>query len=222
MKYQETLTLESGSPIKLELLIEMSQYLKQQGIEVYSVNIDEYFYENCQKLLMEKGARHILSVMSLTEAVLPKSETRDTRDLLVKVLSKQLQTLVPSNDLIIEDPYFFPKGLSDKAEYLTIFKEVFGSVIPRLATMRFITKPEYDKGLYEDIQHILLDLNPRIVSSHKTTNEYHDRFWIADESRGLVIGTSLNGIGKKYALTDFIKDEDTADIVKELRKANLI
>jgi len=38
----------------------------------------------------------------------------------------------------------------------------------------------------------------------------------------LVIDTSLNGIGKRYALVDFMKDEDTATIVEELRQASLI
>ena len=54
------------------------------------------------------------------------------------------------------------------------------------------------------------------------TNDFHDRFCIADEVKALFIGTSLNGIGRKYALADFMEDEDTATIVKELRRASLI
>ena len=88
--------------------------------------------------------------------------------------------------------------------------------------VRFITKPEHDRALYKEIKSVLIDLNPEIKVVHKMTNEFHDRFWIADEVKGLFIGTSLNGIGRKYALADFMEDEDTATIVKELRRASLI
>lgn len=217
--YQETLTLKSDKPIEAELLKELGNRLQQRGIEVYIPDVDTYCLEMCHKLIMEKGPRYILSLERFQEAVLPKT---GSIDLLIKVLSNYLQALSPSKDLTIVDPYFFPANLPDRAEYLGTFKEIFGLVIPKVAMVRFITKPDHDRALYKDIKSVLIDLNPEINVVHKMTNDFHDRFWIADEVKGLFIGTSLNGIGRKYALADFMEGEDTATIVKELRRASLI
>ena len=43
-----------------------------------------------------------------------------------------------------------------------------------------------------------------------------------DEAKGLFIGTSLNGIGRRYALVDNMRDEDTETIVGELRRLGLM
>lgn len=220
--YRETLTLRSDKPIETGLLKELGERLQQRGIEVGILDVDTYCLGICQKLIMEKGATYILSLERFQEAVLPKTGSIEEQDLLVRFLSTYLQDLSPSKDLIIVDPYFFQVRLSDRAEYLGTFREIFGSVIPKVATVRFITKPNHDRALYEDIRSVLVDLNPEINVVHRTTKDFHDRFWIADEVKGLFIGTSFNGIGRKYALADFMKDEDTATIVEELRRASLI
>jgi len=165
MAYQETLTFESDKPIAIELLVELADQLHQQGIEVYVAN--DNLWEECQKLLIEKGASHILSIRRLQEAVLPKVEDRDRRDLLVKVLGEQLQSLAPSNSLIVVDPYFLPTNLRNKTEYLDTFREIFGPIIPKIASARFITRTEYDDALYEAISRILIDLNPQMDVSHR-------------------------------------------------------
>ena len=219
MMYRETLTLKSDKPIEAELLKELGNRLQQRGIEVYILDVDTYCLEMCHKLIMEKGPRYILSLERLQEEVLPKI---GSIDLLIKVLSNYLQALSPSKDLTIVDRYFFSVKSSDRAEYLCTFREIFGLLIPKVAMVRFITKPDHDRALYKDIKSVLIDLNPEINVVHKMTNDFHDRYWIADEVKGLFIGTSLNGIGRKYELTDFMKDEDTAIIVKELRRASLI
>lgn len=35
-------------------------------------------------------------------------------------------------------------------------------------------------------------------------------------------GTSLNGLGKKYAIVDYLKEEDVIEIVKEFERNKLI
>jgi len=222
MKYRETLTLKSDKPIDAGLLKELDNHLQRRGIEVYILDVDTYCLEMCQKLIMEKGPTYILSLKKLQEALLPKVDSIEGQDLLVKLLSNHLRALSPSKDLIIVDRYFFPMNLPNRMEYLTTFREIFGSVVPKVASVRFITEPKYNQALYQDIKNILVKLNPKINVIHKTTNDFHDRFWIADEMKGLFVGTSLNGIGRKYALADFMKDEDTATVVKELRRASLL
>jgi len=222
MMYRETLTLRSDKPIEAGLLKELGERLQQRGIEVDIPDVDTCCLEMCHKLIMEKGSRYILSLERLQEAVLPKTGSIEEQDLLVRFLSAYLQDLSPSKDLIIVDGYFFPRNLRDRATYLRTFREIFDSVTPKVATVRFITKPDHNRALYEDIRSVLLDLNPEINVVHSTTEDFHDRFWIADEVKGLFIGTSFDGIGRRYALADFMKDEDTATIVEELRRASLI
>jgi hypothetical protein len=105
---------------------------------------------------------------------------------------------------------------------ISMFREVFGSVVAKIASIRFITEPGYDIALYQSIRQVLADLNPQISVSLKTTGDSHDRFWIVDETKGLFVGTSLNGIGRKYALTDYMKDVDIAAIMEELRRLSLL
>lgn len=38
------------------------------------------------------------------------------------------------------------------------------------------------------------------------------RYWIGDGSRGLIHSTSLNWIGKRYSLIDYLRDDDSAEI----------
>jgi hypothetical protein len=222
MKYQEILALKSDKPIEPGLLKELARHLQQQDIEVFSVDADAYRLQNCKQLIMEKGPSYVLLLERLQEAVLPKTGTRDTRDLLIRVLSNQLQALSPSKDLIIVDGYFFSTGSCDEADYLDMFREIFGPVVPKIEDVRFITKPKYDRTLYQSIEQVLTGLNPHINISHKTTDDFHDRFWIVDKTRGLFVGTSLNGIGRRYALTDYMRDDDIVAIVKDLQRLSLL
>jgi len=50
--------------------------------------------------------------------------------------------------------------------------------------------------------------------STKYSDVFHDRFWIADEVRGVFVGTSLNGIGRRYAIIDYLQQRDVVDIVQ--------
>lgn len=222
MKYQEDLTLKSERPIEPELLIALGQQLQEKNIELYFLDTETYCFDECKKMIIEQGVRNILSIERLQEAVLPKVEKRDSRDLLIRVLSNQLQALLPSESLVIIDPYFLPKNLRDSSDYLNVCREVFGPIVPKITSVSFITKPDYDVVLYQSIKRILATMNPRASVNHKTTEDFHDRFWIVDEKKGLFLGTSLSGVGRKYALTDYMRDDDIAFIMGELRRLNLV
>jgi hypothetical protein len=56
----------------------------------------------------------------------------------------------------------------------------------------------------------------------KYSNDFHDRFWIANRNKGFCTGTSLNGVGKKISLINEIADEDVKDIIAELESRDLI
>jgi hypothetical protein len=221
MKYSDTLRIESDEPIDPKLLIEISNALEQQGIKSYLVDLDSYVFAECKKLLAQYDASYILSVERLEEAVLPKVEPIHA-SLLVRTLSDQLTALTPLREILIIDRYFFPASASKRPDYLSLVKDVFTPVINNITAITFITGSNCDIVIFENVKQMLFELNPKVVVSRQETEDFHDRFWIVDRARGMFVGTSLNGIGKKYALTDYLKEEDVATIVRELQQLSLI
>ena len=74
----------------------------------------------------------------------------------------------------------------------------------------------YSHSTYSDLWEPFFDrlksINPSIQTEGIESNAFHDRFMLADGQRGAFIGTSLNGIGRKYALIDYMRDEDAQEI----------
>jgi hypothetical protein len=220
MNFREIVALESDEPVDGLLLKKLARDLDKQGIRTSLVTA--YTLAECQRMILERGVSYVLSLQTFEEAVLPmKKATRD-EDLLVRTLSTQVQALSPSKDLTIVDPYFFPSKCADTADYLSLFRNIFEDVITRITRMRFVTGSGYDPNIYRCVEREIATLNPKAQVRCTTSNSWHDRMWIADEAKGMFVGTSLNGVGKKYALTDFMRDDDTAAIVAELRKQGLI
>ncbi len=56
----------------------------------------------------------------------------------------------------------------------------------------------------------------------KDTDEFHDRFCIADRRKGFFVGTYFNGIGKRISSINMLPDEDVADIMTELQNSGLL
>lgn len=50
----------------------------------------------------------------------------------------------------------------------------------------------------------------------RRSDDFHDRFWIADRARGVVVGASLDGLGSKLFFIDELKRSDASSIMEEL------
>ncbi len=221
MPFTETLRLESVTPIDPRLLHELGEQLHHRGIETFFVELESYTMEACKTLILQHGSTHILSVKRLQEAVLPKVKPEDGKDLLLKTITTYLESLSPTRSLVVIDAHFLPRKLPDAASYVRTVTDTLAPIIPKIATMRFIIRPEFNSSLYETIRRHIVALNPGLDVSCKTTSDFHDRFWIVDQTRGLFVGTSLNGVGLRCALIHFMRDEDAAFIVTELRRLAL-
>jgi hypothetical protein len=68
--------------------------------------------------------------------------------------------------------------------------------------LEIATKSDRDTALEKAFYNGVTSIRASTNVQTKYTNVFHDRFWIADEERGLFIGTSLNGIGHRYAVSD--------------------
>lgn len=205
-------------------IMEINAFAKERGFELTIFDVEWYCIQRCQQLLKERGPTGILSIRRLLEAVLPKTDESDPKafEMLVQTLRDKLLALNPAHKLILVDSYLFPR-VRDRRGYLEMFEDILSPVINQIQEVKFITSSDhFDSSLWEDVKQILQRVNPRLSTSYALSNHFHDRFWIVDESRGLFVGTSLNGLGKRYALVDNISEDDTRAIITELKSLSLI
>lgn len=223
MTYSETIVLRSDNPIDREILLQLERYLNERNIKVRLIDIG-YSLSEVQDMLQREGPTYIMSLVELREELLPVTDRKDASSfgLLIDTLRNKLIQLSPSKSLTIVDRYLFPKGIKNQDEYLTLFKQIVDSVIGKIKLVRFVTQPSYSDELYKKTVNLLENMNPHISVEHSKSEYFHDRFWIADDQRGIFVGTSLNGLGNKYALVDNIRESDTNSIVEELRRLELI
>ncbi len=210
-----------------KLIIQLDTQLREAlDLELRIVNLNEYAIEKCQKMIREDGVSSVMSSMRIQEEVMPKVADSRRRFLIVDMLRSKLLNLAPQQELIIVDNYIFPpRGFGDnnsKIEYIGVFEDIFQPIVRQIKSLIFVTKRNFNHALYSECKTLLLNLNPNLSVVCNVTEDFHDRFWIVDRRDGLFVGTSLNGIGRKYALVDTIRKEDTEEIVKTLEALRLI
>jgi hypothetical protein len=170
-----------------------------------------------RRLATEQGVSYVWRLVRLQEAVVPQTKHVEP---LVCLLEGMLAKLAPSQDFVIVDRYLFPRG--SEPGYPTLLVSLLGPVARAVRRIKFITGPRPDSTLLKRVRKLLLIEAPSLSVVHDTSDDFHDRFWIADQSRGLFLGTSLNGLGKRYALVDYIASHDVQEIVDSLRTRGLL
>jgi hypothetical protein len=170
-----------------------------------------------KRLLTEQGVTYVWRLVRLQEAVVPQTKNVEP---LVRVLESMLANLAPSQDFVIVDRYLFSKG-SDPG-YPALLASLLAPIARAVRRIKFIMGPGSDSTLLKRVQEFLLAEAPSLSVVHDISNDFHDRFWLADQSRGLFLGTSLNGLGKRYALVDYMAPHDVREIVDSLRTRGLL
>ncbi len=219
------LKIISKKNIDYKEIDELEQFLKEKDIELYFVEPEKSdIFEECKKLILEDGPSMIFSYGNLTEEVLAKTNIQDSKSysLLIWMLREKLTYFTRIDELIIIDNYFFNWEPAHHDHCMQLFEDVFSDIIPNLDSFKFITKPKYNNSNFNAIKNFIHSINSKIYVSVKTSKDFHDRFWIVDEKKGLFIGTSLNGIGNKYALVDYLQEDDVNYIVNVLNDERLI
>ncbi len=144
----------------------------------------------------------------LTEALVqPKTPLTNACNTLVDELLKiKLDT-----ELIIIDPYFLASSKDDS--WMNIFRNLNG-----LKNIILITDDRnIDSTVKSNLEKLLVSL--KIIITTVLSRSFHDRFWITNKrTEALFVGTSLNSIGSKYSLIAKMDNNDTNDLVEELKK----
>ena len=175
--------------------------------------------------LMENGITAYLEKDILLEHVITPNQPISCAE---KSLITYLSNIGIDQELIIIDPYFYVhfKNKSDLIAYAEMIKRIispFASTLNKLQIVTLSYFKAFDSNTKQTVEDTLLKEYPGLTINHQTTNEVHDRFWISNNrSKGVLVGTSLNGLSKKYAVIDYLDKSDVATIVTEFKTNALI
>lgn len=174
----------------------------------------EYSLEQVQAQLVDRGPGSFLNLTWLQEDVSPKEPPPTAEQRMADRLSK----LAPTKELIITDPFLFTRSRKQDSK---VYAASVGNIIaPALAKdlhiTAIVTPSQNDEtvrsAVLEELRARGEDLRISVVESE----DFHDRFWIADRARGLVIGTSLNKIGGRIFFVDELSKKDVAAVLFEV------
>jgi hypothetical protein len=137
-----------------------------------------------------------------------------------KVVEKFILSLCGVKRLVIIDPYFYSK--SNTIDTSTVFRNLVSGISSKLEEVIFITNGKKNE-MKADIHAAINSISAVVQIKDFVTDEFHDRFWIdPDNGVGVVMGTSLNGLGNKIALVDKLRPEDVNEVVRLARGLNLL
>lgn len=113
-----------------------------------------------------------------------------------------------TDNLIIIDPYFLSGAKEDVDNYKGEVKKITN--IQNLKRLSIVYNDKEETKVYKsELKKLASQSNCRL--SLIPTNTIHDRIWIKDRSQGIVVGTSIGGIGK--VRLSFIFKLPSADLI---------
>lgn len=180
-----------------------------------------HFKEEFIQYIAKYGYTNFLQMrMIFEDLTTPSTPVADIKNILINYLS----TIGIDDELIIIDPYFFPPNAN--SDYINIICDILSPFFSSLSKIRIVTASHsraYSSSAKNNFISSLQYFDNTINVIHSKTNEIHDRFWISNaRKKGILTGTSLNGLGKKYAIIDYLEDSDVQTIISEFSSQGLI
>lgn len=182
-------------------------------------NVVFSFKEEIIDYILEHGLSSLINSEPVLEHLVAKGATKNN---IIDAMHKYLDKIGVDNELIIIDPYFYAP--TTDTTYPTTIELTLDKYLSQVNTLHIITYPnKVDKALKTTIETNLKTKKASLNILHKTSNDYHDRFWISNNrEKGILTGTSLNGFGKKYSLLDRLNTSDVRDIIDSLQALGLL
>lgn len=220
------MSTDDNAPLRVVLTIEVTpdkSYLKFTERYRAAGLLDDYglnqvthpvlvFRQEFIDWISDHGLSSLFTMTAVMEGITSPSMSLNEVETVVTTF---VQTLLPATRLVVVDPYFYKPGKSgDTAAYL---ERVLGSAAAGLQQVYVVSNGQ--GSMRAQIHAALANVAPGVLVADATTEEFHDRFWInPDAGTGIVMGTSLNGLGRKVALVDKLSADDVQDILTEVRK----
>lgn len=198
-------------------LKQINELVKRLGYE-FPFSSKQYSLEDVQEKLRSEGPNAFLRYFRVQEDISPKAPFKDAKTL----VEERLQRLGPTRDLVIIDPYLFPGNPQlGVDEYTKFLANLISSLLEPDAVVKCVVNSRTDAGVVGLTRTKLEAKAPGVSFEKHQTDDFHDRFWIADRNRGTVVGTSFNGLGRKLFFIDELKPGDVASISEELLKMGI-
>ena len=167
-----------------------------------------------QDTLRTVGPSAFLRQVLVAEDISPKAPPLEA----ARFISARLARLEPQAELLITDPYMLTKTREKDAEQYA--QDAHALIAPLLSSAVMLRLVVSEANTSEAVRDALLEKlrsgNPELRVDVVESDDFHDRFWIADRARGIVMGTSLNRIGRRIFLIDALSDTDVKAVLDEV------
>ncbi len=200
-------TPKSDEVTYIEFIEKMHEIGIFEKFNIFQITSPVYSFRNeFLEHIIEHGFSSLFEFQIIMEDITsPSMSINDIEKVIIAFIGK----LQGAKKLIIIDPYFFSK--SSKVDVAQLFLRLLNQVSGDLKEICFITN-----GRKNEAKSDILSVIDRAIKVHLvTTDEFHDRYWIdPDANKGIVMGTSLNGIINKISLIDNIRTDDVVEITR--------
>lgn len=177
----------------------------RRDFAIYRLSLD-ILRDEIQKHIVEHGLSSLFyTSLACDEITHPGLHTDQIEAIVLGIMRK----LDGMRHLLIVDPYFY----DDDPASLALLEKIVASMSSRLERVTLITN-----GTRADkrgaMHSVFKKVVPLIQIKDSVSDEFHDRYWInLDSAKGVIVGTSLNGIGKKISMIDYASPADSKKII---------
>lgn len=172
---------------------------------VYRLSLDALRADILQYVI-EQGLSSLFYNHLTCDAIMhPGFKIDEIESIVLGIMSK----LDGVKHLLIIDAFFY----DDKPDCLLLLEKIVRSMSSKLEKVTLITHGKR-VNMRPAIHDVFCTVVPGIQINDVVTDSFHDRYWIdVDSTKGVMVGTSLNGIGKKVAMIDYANSTDSREIV---------
>lgn len=173
---------------------------------VYRLSLDT-LRPHIQQHIIEHGLSSLFYNHMTCDAIMHPGFTTDEIEAVVLGIMSKLDGV---KYLLIIDAFFY----DDKPECLLLLEKIVRSMSSKLERVTLITHGER-ASMRPGVHKVFSTVVPGIQINDVVKKDFHDRYWIdVETTKGVMVGTSLNGIGKKIAMIDHANVADTREIVR--------
>lgn len=125
-----------------------------------------------------------------------------------------------ANDIIVIDPYFYSEKKENSVEYIDHLKKALRiGFIKRLHVIYSNNDIYRTRSVYSSFKKECSE--NKCLYTDKRTDKIHDRIWIADRKRAIVVGTSFNGIGNQLSFILVLPVDDLKSLLEFIDNSGL-
>lgn len=195
-------------------LMKIHGFVKELGYEMpYSDR--QYSLEEVQEELRGVGQAAFLNQSELQHGISKKAAPQEAEAL----VANRLARLAPADHLIITDPYLFPNSPEGGgSEYVERLVHLIAPILQSGSRLTCVVNSRSNSDLEKSARSLLEAKVSGLDFKVHVSDDFHDRFWISDSTTGVVVGASLNGLGRRIFFIDQLSEDDVLAVVAELRR----